>query len=120
MNYNQKAFIVGFIGDAILQTITYIRGEKDFAGLKSYFKQHGIFESLIIAGGMMYLFGILLDFMKIKKTYINLAIYATILDILFRYLRLFPSLDNYYKALNPILSIVWAIIPMFLPKIFEF
>jgi hypothetical protein len=117
MEYNKSAFIVGMIGDALLQLIVHYSPTGDFAGLKSYFHQHGIFESLLIAGGMLYFFGILLDLVNIQKTYLNLSIYGTILDILFRKFRLFPSLDGYYGALTPLQSIIWAIIPIILPKI---
>jgi hypothetical protein len=115
MNLNQITFIVGIFGDFLLQIIVRYHPNGDFAGLKSYFTQHGIFESLIIAGGMLYLFMIILDLLKIKKTYINLGIYGGILDILFRYLRIFPSLDGYYKALTVYQSILWGAIPMMLP-----
>ncbi len=117
MNYNQKAFIIGMIGDFSLQQIVKYHPKGDFAGLKSYFKIHGSFESLIIAGGMMYLFGILFDLLKQPKTFFNMVIYGTILDILFRQFRLFPSLDGYYNALTVPQSILWAIIPMSLPLI---
>ena len=117
MNYNKKAFIIGMIGDFLLQQIVKYHPKGDFAGLKSYFKIHGQFESLFIAGGMMYFFGMLFDLLKQPKTFFNLAIYSSILDILFRQFRLFPSLDGYYKALTPLQSIIWAIIPMSLPLI---
>ena len=48
MNYNQKAFIIGMIGDFLLQQIVKYHPKGDFAGLKSYFKIHGSFESLLI------------------------------------------------------------------------
>jgi len=118
MNYNQKTFIIGMIGDLLLQQIVKYHPNGDFAGLKSYFKIHGQFESLLIAGGMMYFFGILFDLLKQPKTFFNLAIYGTILDILFRQFRLFPSLDGYYNALTPFQSILWAIIPITLPLFF--
>ncbi len=120
MDYNQKAFIIGFCGDFLLQLIVKYSPSGDFAGLKSYFEQHGHYESLFIAGGMLYFFGLIMDLLNIKKTYINLIIYAIFLDLSFRYLRIFPSLDGYYKALNLYQSITWAIIPMLLPKILKF
>ncbi len=120
MDFNQRAFIIGMIGDLLLQIIVKIHPNGDFAGLKSYFKHHGSFESLFIAGGMLYFFSMLLDFFGIQKNILNLSIYATILDLLFRIFRLFPSLDGYYTALNPVLSIIWAIIPMNLPLFIKF
>jgi len=120
MNYNQKAFIIGMIGDFLLQLIVQYHPKGDFAGLKSYFKIHGRFASLLIAGGMMYFFSILFDLLKQPKTSLNLSIYAAILDILFRQFRLFPSLDGYYNALTPLESIMWAIIPINLPLFFKF
>tara|TARA_B110000285_G_C15131837_1_gene624119 strand:+ start:1068 stop:1427 length:360 start_codon:yes stop_codon:yes gene_type:complete len=119
MDYNQKAFIIGMIGDFFLQQIVNYHPKGDFAGLKSYFEIHGVFESLLIAGGMMYFFGILFDLTKQPKTFFNLAIYGTILDILFRQFRLFPSLDGYYNALTPFQSIIWAVIPINLPLLFN-
>ena len=59
----------------------------------------------------------LFDLLKQPKTFFNMAIYGTILDILFRQFRLFPSLDGYYNALTVPQSILWAIIPMSLPLI---
>jgi hypothetical protein len=120
MNYNQKAFIIGMIGDFLLQVIVHFHPKGDFAGLKSYFKIHGRFESLLIAGGMMYFFGILFDLLKQPKIFLNLSIYAAILDVLFRQFRLFPSLDGYYNALTLLESIIWAIIPINLPLFFKF
>lgn len=113
--YKDKAFLTGLFGDLALQIITY-NYNGDFAGLKEYFKQHGIFESLMIAAGMMYFFGFILELLKISPTFKNLAIYGTILDVAFRVLRLYPSLDNYYEALTPLESIIWAIIPLYIPK----
>lgn len=120
MNFNERAFIIGMIGDFILQIIVKYHPNGDFAGLKSYFQQHGSFESMFIAGGMLYFFSFLLDVFGIEKNIINLSIYATILDVLFRIFRLFPSLDGYYHALNPFLSIIWSIIPLNLPLFIKF
>lgn len=68
----------------------------------------------------MYFFGILFDLLKQPKIFLNLSIYAAILDVLFRQFRLFPSLDGYYNALTPLESIIWAIIPINLPLFFKF
>jgi hypothetical protein len=122
MDYNQRAFIIGMVGDILLQIIVRFDPLGDFAGLGKYFKQHGPFESALIAGGMMYFFGLLLDFLGLPKSLLVLSVYATILDVLFRVYNqfLFPSLGGYYAALTPTQSILWAIIPMTLPKFIVF
>lgn len=117
MNILLKSFYIGVIGDFLLQIITYYKG--NFAGLRDYFKQHGIFESLMIAGGIMFISTHLFILLKIPFNYFYLFIYGGILDIIWWYFNLMPSLKNtYYKALNPVLSFVWGGIPMMLIILF--
>ena len=106
-------FFTGFIGDLLLQIATSKGLIDDF--LKSYFKQHGVFESACIGGGMMTLFYILFIYSGLEFNYKNLIIYGIILDLLFRELNIFPSLKEYYIYLNYFWSAVWGAIPIILP-----
>ena len=64
------AFLVGFVGDAILQFAVNNLGFD--MGLKVYFKQHGKFESLFLAGGIVALaYIIYLSILKLPLTYFN-------------------------------------------------
>jgi hypothetical protein len=107
------ACFTGFVGDAILQ-LAVERGPFDW-GLKNYFEQHGSTEALFIAGGMLSLFFSLFILSGIKINYLHLAVYGVILDLLFRKLDIFPSLDGYYESLNYFWSAVWGAIPMMIP-----
>ena len=111
MSLTTKAFFIGMLGDFILQNIVKFKG--NFAGLRDYFLQHGMFESLCIAGGIMFLSTYIYEQTGLPLTVPYLFIYGGILDILFRQLNLMPSLEHtYYAALNPIQSFVWGSIPM--------
>ena len=115
MNYKllSTAFFVGIIGDAILQLSVKLRPNLNIGGLRDYFKQHGIFESLLIAGGTMLIATWFFLKLKIPLTYFNLFVFGGVLDILWRQLNLMPSLKNtYYEALNPVESFIWGGIPM--------
>lgn len=108
--------LTGFFGDMILQILIHLGfGGPTGWGLKDYFTQHGRFESMFIAAGMMTVFFILYDRLKIPVNYVNLAIYGIIVDIIFRKANLFPSLTGYYSNLNYFWSAVWSAIPMMLP-----
>lgn len=112
------ATITGFVGDGLLQIATnklYMGGETGW-GLKEYFKQHGSMESLFIAGGMMAIFYIIyLYIFQIKVSWIYLAIYGIVLDLIFRKTMLFQSLQGYYSHLNYVESAFWGAVPMILP-----
>ena len=110
------AAVVGLIGDALLQVMVRAgMGGSSGWGLKEYFQQHGVGESLCVAAGMMALFYILYIALKWPLTWPWLALYGIVLDLLFRKLRLFSSLDGYYKSLNYFWSAVWGAIPLVLP-----
>ena len=113
--FSIKSFFVGVVGDIILQIIVKEKG--NFAGLKDYFKQHGQMESYMIAGGMMFALSFLYELTGLPLNNVYLFIYGGIWDLLFRYLRLMPSLDGYYKSLNHIQSFIWGGIPMILPNL---
>jgi hypothetical protein len=110
--------IAGFFGDASLQVLTkkFGMGGSTGWGLKPYFSQHGTGEALCVATGMMALFYILfLYVLRLPPVWYYLAIYGIVLDFIFRKLRLFTSLDGYYKSLNYFWSAFWGAIPMVLP-----
>jgi hypothetical protein len=108
------ACLTGFIGDAILQLGVY-NSVGDW-GLKSYFKQHGLAESLFIAGGMMTLFYIVYIYvLQLPLKWYYLAIYGIILDYIFRKTMVFKSLEGYYAHLNYFWSAFWGAIPMLIP-----
>ena len=110
-------FLTGFFGDLILQISThYGMGGNTGWGLNDYFKLHGNFESLCIAGGMLTLFFLIYKYvLNLKINIFYIAIYAVFLDLAFRLLRLFHSLDGYYSYFDYIGSAIWAIIPMLIP-----
>lgn len=115
-SFKEISFFVGFFGDILLQTtIKIIPENKDIAGLRPYFKQHGRIESVFIASGLMFLAAYIFQLTKFKLNYINLFLFGGFLDILFRFFRIFPSLDTYYIAMNPVESFIWAGIPMIIP-----
>lgn len=107
------AYLTGFIGDGSLQAI--VSNTKYDWGLKRYFKQHGIAESMFIAGGMLAFFYMIYFFMRLPLNPVYISIYAIILDLLFRQFNIFPSLKGYYSHLNYFWSAFWAVIPMLIP-----
>lgn len=108
--------LTGFIGDAMLQVATGRgMGTKTGWGLNKYFSQHGKAESTFIAGGMMSLFYILYSFTGLPFKVQYMAAYGVILDAIFRFTGVFPSLKGYYKHLNYFWSAVWGAIPMITP-----
>lgn len=112
------ACLTGFVGDATLQFLTQFMGGPTGWGLKPYFKLHGKAESLFIAAGMMSLFYVIYIYIiRLPITLFNLAIYGIVLDFIFRKMRLFPSLDGYYKSLNYFWSAFWGALPLMMPLI---
>jgi len=116
MDLVSTSFLVGFFGDLTLQIISPRFGGPTGWGLTPYFKQHGKAESLFIAGGMMALFYIIyLYVFRLPPNFVYLAIYGVVLDLLFRWFRIFPSLDGYYGYLNYFWSTFWEAFSMVLP-----
>ena len=109
------ACFVGFFGDGILQLL--VKKQKDSGwGLKEYFKEHGSRESMFIAAGMMTIFySIYIVILNLPIKWYYLAIYGILLDLIFRYTMLFPSLKEYYANLNYFWSGFWGVIPMLIP-----
>lgn len=116
-----SGLLVGSVGDAKLQLLVNMELLRSFlpggdAGLKKYFAQHGSLESIFIAGGMIATFSAAYALIDPSMNLIGLAVYGAGLDVLFRctHKNIFPSLDDYYKKMNPINSAVWGAIPMML------
>lgn len=106
----------GFIGDAVLQLVANYRG--DLAGLNAYFKQHGRIESLFIATGIMALCGIIwITFAgQLWNSFIAIAIYGFVLDVIWRQFNLFPSLNStLYAQTTQIESGIWGSISIVIP-----
>lgn len=110
MELRDKAFFVGIAGDAALQVI--VRGRGDLAGLKSYFDKHGPEESLFIAGAIMYFAVVSYEWTGFEVSNSSLFMYGGLLDIAWRQLRIFPSLDGYYQAMTPVESFIWGGVPL--------
>lgn len=109
------AAIVGLVGDISLQMLTKPIGGKTGWGLNEYFDLHGCAESATIAAGMMSLFYAAYLYTEAPPTVLYLVSYGIILDLIFRKLRIFPSLDGYYSHLNYFWSAFWGAVPMITP-----
>jgi hypothetical protein len=112
------ALITGFIGDAIWQIIANmnIGAETGTWGLQYYFERQGSAEALFTAAGMLGIFYILYAFTGLPFKVQWITIYAVILDLIFRYTNLFPSLKMFYKELSiPSTIIMGSVIPLLLP-----
>jgi hypothetical protein len=111
------ATLVGFVGDIGVQLAV----ENDWlgkngAGLKVYFAQHGRSESLFIASGLMAFFYTLYAMTGLPFKLQYIAVYAVLLDFMFRYGKVFNSLDGFYRENSiPITTTMGAIIPFILP-----
>lgn len=107
MLFKDAAFWVGFVGDIFLQLT-----DNPSYHLTGYFQRHGKFESVCIAGGMMYALASLFTLFA-RPTLVSSALYGAGLDELFRTTRIFPSLDGYYQIPRP-WTLLWGAIPMML------
>lgn len=116
MDFVSAAAVVGFFGDAGLQTI--VSNTKYDWGLRKYFSQHGRAESMFLAAGMLAVFYLTYIYVtRLPVTLLTMAIYGVLLDLLFRVTMIFPSLQGYYDHLNYFWSAVWGAIPMMLPVV---
>lgn len=108
---------IGGSGDLILQFSTkYLHmGGKTGWGLLPYFAQHGVWESVTIAAGMLTTFYAFYALFGLKWTYARMVVYGIVLDFVFRTLNIYPSLRPYYKHMTYFWSAVWGAIPMILP-----
>lgn len=107
-----SGLLVGSAGDASLQVFLQLT-DKDY-GLKKYFAQHGRLESIFIAGSMIQTLSAPYYLIDPSMNYLGLAVYGAGLDVAFRqyHMEIFPSLEDYYKKVDPIWSAVWGAIPM--------
>lgn len=115
-NLASTAVAIGVLGDASLQAIVASSSEENKFGLKTYFEKEGRLESLFIAGGMLGSFTMLYGFADPSYNVAGLTLYATVLDLIFRFTGVMPSLDDYYKHWSIPQTIVFAIIPFILVK----
>jgi hypothetical protein len=58
----------------------------------------------------------LFELLPIEDNDLNIFIYGGVLDLLFRYGRIFPSLDGYYEALPIWLSFIYGGLPFLIPR----
>lgn len=119
-NVTIAGFVVGFVGDLLLNLFTQHLKILD-AGLIDYFPRHGTFEAAFIAGGLVaftvYISILLWEKIIIRKTIsevplwktlVYIFIFGAIFDNFFRYLHLMPTLDGMYIKLSPIVSMFFA------------
>jgi len=109
MNLRTKAFFLGFIGDMILKTIVNLGG--NFGGLKVYFEQHDILETVFISAGSMFLATLIYEQTGLPLTIPYVFIYGGLLNIIFKKI-IMLTLENTYKELNLIQSFLWGGLPM--------
>lgn len=111
------AILTGFIGDLLLQSIVNkkILGA-DSWGLDPYFSQHGKLEASFIAAGIMGGFYSLYALTGLPFKIQYMAVYGLIIDLVFRHVRIFPSLDSYYKNVGYFGTVVvGAVVPLIIP-----
>jgi hypothetical protein len=102
------AFAVGFFGDLAVQLLPH------GTGLQTYFKQHGPFESMLIAGAALTLVFSLYYLTHLEFTLWSVLILGVIIDLVARF-GLIPSLKPFYSSTGILVSIITAgIIPVFL------
>jgi hypothetical protein len=108
---SMSAFTVGFFADLALNYLTTTQDWK--VGLKGYFKKHGVMESAFIAAAIMYasmwvgftLHGVVTPQMDQG---VFIFVFGLIIDNLFRFGNLMPSLECMYNALSIPTSMFWA------------
>jgi hypothetical protein len=102
------AFAVGFFGDWAAQLLPHGQG------LKTYFAQHGKFESMLIAGAALTLVFSLYYATRLEFTLWTVVILGVVIDLVARF-GLIPSLRPFYASTGVLTSIIVAgIIPIFL------
>ncbi len=108
------AILTGFIGDILLQLM--VKNNIAEWGLSGYFKQHGSAESTIIGAGIMGFFYALYALTGLPFKIQYMVVYGLIIDLLFRHLHIFPSLNMYYQKVGYFGTVViGAIIPLIIP-----
>ena len=110
------ACVTTIIIDGFLQIYTKYFDNLMSLGLKPYFKQHGILESLSISAGLTTIFYIIyLNFLKLPIRWYYLGFYGILIDLLFRKFSLFAGLNSYYTSVNYFLTALFAFISNSLP-----
>ena len=107
------AILVGFFGDLSIQAFLKVTGYN--WGLKSYFREHGMIASALIAAGILGMFyGVWIMF-NLPLRWELILVVTLLIDLFWNYAHVMPSLNNYYK--EPIIprTILGVIIPFLLP-----
>lgn len=110
------AVLVGFFGDLSIQAFVKLGGAGSGGwGLKSYFREHGVVASALIAAGILGLFYSIWTMFNFPLHWWIILAVALILDLFWNYYHVMPSLDTYYK--EPIIprTILGVVIPFLLP-----
>lgn len=114
-----SGFIVGFLGDLLLNFLTQKAKVLD-AGLIDYFPLHRTLEAAFIAGGLVAasiyialvlwenLFCQSIDNSNNWYTGLYLLVFGSILDLFFRYFHLMPTLDGMYEKLSIPVTMLFA------------
>ena len=114
LHASATAFVVGVIGDLLLNKGTRMGVLR--SGLLDYFNMHGIFESTMIAGGLMASSTWVAMGLSPATTFKQLVLFMTLfgfgLDLMFRYGNLMPSLRGMYDTLKVFTSMLWAAGPL--------
>lgn len=110
------AWLVGFIGDLTVQLankqhITGFSGK----GLTTYFWIHGRAESAFIAAGIIAGFYAIWIGLGLPLRWEFILPVALILDLIWNYANIFPSLKEYYKEPYIPRTILGVVIPFLLP-----
>ena len=102
------AFAVGFLGDLAAQMLPHGQG------LSTYFRQHGKFESMLIAGAALTLVFSMYYLTGLEFTPWTVLILGVMIDLVARG-GLIPSLKPFYSSTGILASIITAgIIPVLL------
>lgn len=107
------AILVGFFGDLSVQAFLKITG-MDW-GLKSYFREHGVIASALIAAGIVGMFYAIWIAFNLPLRWEFILAVAILIDLFWNYAHVMPSLNNYYKEPVTPRTILGVIIPFLLP-----
>jgi len=70
---------------------------------------------MFIAGGMLSFFYVIYMYLfQFPITWLYVGLFGIVLDILFRFTRIFPSLDGYYHHVTYGWTAFWGFVPMVL------
>jgi hypothetical protein len=110
------AWLVGFFGDLAVQ-LANKWGIIGFSGngLTTYFRIHGRAESAFIAAGIIAGFYAIWIGLGLPLRWELILLVALILDLIWNYANVFPSLKEYYKEPYIPRTILGVVIPFLLP-----